>query len=52
MKTKPRIIRRYGVWTCRCRWDVLIVGHGYTPRAAYEDWNAQWQFRETLPHWH
>jgi hypothetical protein len=44
---KPRILMRHGVWVCVGRtWTlagrVRVMGHGYTPQAAYADWLEQW----------
>lgn len=48
MTTKPVIRRRWGIWTCRAGWDVLIVGHGYSPAEAYRDWQQQWVTRDVV----
>lgn len=43
---KPRLRMRYGVWSCvswrRVEWGLCAtVGHGYTPREAYDDWTLE-----------
>lgn len=34
---KPRIRLRFGVWCCISMWP-FICGCGYSPRAAYDEW--------------
>jgi hypothetical protein len=48
---KPRICRRQGVWLCAriehfgrfggAYFRLGPIGHGYSPREAYDDWKAQ-----------
>lgn len=43
---KPRIRYSRHVWSCACRlvdwWKQYpVIGYGYTPKEAYEDWRAQ-----------
>lgn len=37
---KPRIYKKGGLWHCR-GWGWPHVGLGFTPRAAYDDWNGE-----------
>lgn len=44
---KPRLRIRFGIWTCRASYigfggRVPVIGNGYTPKEAYDDWKAQW----------
>lgn len=34
---KPRLYMRHGIWCCLSV-APFQMGHGYTPREAYEDW--------------
>jgi hypothetical protein len=42
---KPRIRRERGIWVCRSVLTTvpmrIVVGDGYTVRAAYAEWQAQ-----------
>lgn len=45
---KPRIRMVFGVWECRMAYltfagRVRVIGHGYTPKEAYDDWQTQWR---------
>jgi hypothetical protein len=45
---KPRIRRKWGVWSCSSIrfvsfdwWPRGVIGYGYTPKDAYRDWKEQ-----------
>lgn len=34
---KPRLRMRFGIWQCT---SAMLVGYGYTPKQAFDDWVA------------
>jgi len=36
----PHLRKRHGIWECRDLEDPLLVGYGYTPKQAYDEWRT------------
>ena len=43
-RSKPRLILKHHVWSCRTGTHMvdMCIGYGYTARQAYDDWRQRW----------